>query len=100
KAAERKKAKEKQESKSAGKGRFSVQLLATSSSSRANNLKKVMSKEGYRVSVSKTAKQGKVLFRVRIGNYSTRAAAASAQRNMKRRYKRNQAINSSIIVSR
>jgi cell division septation protein DedD len=100
KTADKKKAQAKQQSKSTGKGRFSVQLLATSSSSRANNLKKVMSEEGYRVSVSKTAKQGKVLFRVRIGNYSTRAAAASAQRNMKRRYKRNQAVNASIIVSR
>jgi cell division protein FtsN len=59
-----------------------------------------MSREGYRTSVSKTAKGGKVLYRVRIGSYSTRAAAVSAQRKMKRRYKRNQAINSSIIVSR
>ncbi|HFC91676.1 MAG TPA: hypothetical protein ENJ51_02560 [Leucothrix mucor] len=86
--------------KKVGKGHFSVQLLATSSSSRANNLKNVMSREGYRVSVSKTAKHGKVLFRVRVGNYSTRAAAVSAQRKMQRRYKRNQAVNSSIIVSR
>jgi cell division septation protein DedD len=104
-AADRKKAQNKAQKqakpqKKAGKGHFSVQLLATSSSSRANNLKNVMSKEGYRVSVSKTAKRGKVLFRVRIGHYSTRAAAVSAQRKMKRRYKRNQAVNSSIIVSR
>ncbi len=104
-AADRKKAQDKAQKqakpqKKAGKGHFAVQLLATSSSSRANNLKKVMSREGYRVLVSKTTKRGKILFRVRIGNYSTRAAAVSAQRKMKRRYKRNQAVNSSIIVSR
>jgi cell division septation protein DedD len=97
-AANDKKDKDKAEEK-AGKGHFSIQLLATSSSSRANNLKNIMSKEGYRAFVSKTVKDGKVLYRVRIGNYSTRAAAVSAQRKMKRRYKRNQAINSSIIVS-
>ncbi len=103
--ADRKKAQDKAQKqakphKKAGKGHFAVQLLATSSSSRANNLKNVMSREGYHVSVSKTAKHGKVLFRVRVGNYPTRAAAVSAQRKMQRRYKRNQAVNSSIIVSR
>ena len=104
-ATDRKKAqtKAKQQAKpqkKAGKGRFSIQLLATSSSSRANNLKNVMRREGYPTSVSKTTRGGKVLFRVRIGNYSTRAAATSVQRKMMRRYKRNQAVNSSIIISR
>ncbi|RTZ66055.1 MAG: hypothetical protein DSZ29_03525, partial [Aquificaceae bacterium] len=47
---------QKATSKASKKSGYSIQLLATSSSSRANNLKKVMKKEGYKSFVSKTTK--------------------------------------------
>jgi len=103
--AERRAAEEERKNKAdqedqADKGHYAIQLLATSSSSRANKLKNVMGEEGYPTRVSKTNGDGKVLFRVRIGNYSSREGAVSAQRTMQRRYKRNQYVNDSIIVAR
>jgi len=85
---------------SSKKGHYSIQLLATSSSSRANNLKKVMRKEGYKSFVSKTTKAGKVLFRVRIGNYRNRQLAVTAQKNLQRRYQKNPYVKGSLIVSK
>lgn len=83
----------------ASSGRYAIQLLATSSSTRANSLKNQMRKEGYNTTVSKTTKSGKVLFRVRIVGYGSRSAAAAAQNKMKRRYTRNQAVNNSYVVA-
>jgi cell division septation protein DedD len=99
-AEEREKALAKKSKEDTTKGRFSIQLLATSSSSRAKKLKDVMHNEGYPSYVKKTSQNSKVLFRVRIGKYSTRQAAVSAQRKMQRRYRRNQHVNESIIVNR
>lgn len=82
------------------KEHYAIQLLATSSSSRAINLKNVMRKEGYSTFISKTSRNGKVLFRVRIGNYISQQAAESAQKSMQRRYRKNQQVKNSIIVSR
>ena len=81
-------------------GAYTIQLIATSSSSRANNLKNVMKKEGYKSFVSKTTSNGKVLFRVRLGNYSSRQAAITAQSKMKSRYQKNQYVKSSLVVSK
>jgi cell division septation protein DedD len=97
---EKEKAAENKQKTEAKTGHFSIQLLATSSSSRAKNLKDVMHEEGYSSYIKKASKNGKVLFRVRIGNYSTRQVAVSAQRKMQRRYRRNQHVNESIIVNR
>lgn len=80
-------------------GNYAIQLLATSSSSRANNLKKTMIKEGYDSFVSKTTKNGKILFRVRVGKFASRQAALATQNKMKRRYKKNQYVISSLVVS-
>ena len=85
---------------SQAKNGYAIQLLATSSASRANDLKKVMAGEGYPTYVTKTQQNGKLLYRVRIGQYSQRSAAASAQAAMKRRYKKNTYINRSAIVAR
>ena len=78
---------------------YAVQLLATSSSSRANGLKNTMRKEGYNCVVSKTSQNGKVLFRVRVVGYANRQAAISAQSAMKRRYQKNQFVKSSLVVA-
>ncbi len=96
---EREKAKQAAEASSNKKGHYTIQLLATSSSSRATNLKNIMRQEGYHSFISKTSRDGKVLFRVRIGNYSTQQAAKAAQRTMQRRYRKNQQVKDSIIIS-
>lgn len=83
----------------AGNG-FAIQLLATSSLSRANSLKNVMAGEGYPAYVTKTQQNGKTLYRVRIGQYAAKAQAVSAQAAMKRRYKKNTNVNRSAIVAR
>lgn len=82
------------------KNGYAIQLLATSSASRANDLKKVMAGEGYPTYITKTQQNGKVLYRVRIGQYTTRAAASKTQAAMKRRYKKNTYVNGSAIVAR
>ena len=85
---------------SQAKNGYAIQLLATSSASRANDLKKVMAGEGYPTYVTKTQQNGKLLYRVRIGQYTNRSAAAKVQTSMKRRYKKNTYINRSAIVAR
>ncbi len=80
-------------------GGYSIQLLATSSSSRANNLKNTMKKEGYDSFVSRTTKNGKVLFRVRVGKFANRQTAIATQSQMQRRYKKNQYVTTSLVVS-
>ncbi|PID46421.1 MAG: hypothetical protein CSB47_04175 [Proteobacteria bacterium] len=82
------------------KNGYTIQLLATSSAKRANDLKKVMRGEGYPTYVTKTQRNGKVLYRVRIGQYADRSTAAKAQAAMKRRYKKNTYVNNSAIVTR
>jgi len=79
---------------------YALQLLATSSASRATDLKNVMAGEGYPTYITKTNQSGKLLYRVRIGQYKTRAAAAKVQAAMKRRYKKNPNVNRSAIVAR
>lgn len=79
---------------------YAIQLLATSSQTRANDLKNVMAGEGYPTYVTRTTLNGKQLYRVRIGQYKTRAAAAAMQNSLKRRYKKNRSITNSAIVAR
>ena len=82
------------------KNGYAIQLLATSSLSRANNLKNVMAGEGYPTYVTKTQQNGKTLYRVRIGQYTNKAEAVKAQDAMKRRYKKNTNVNRSAVVAR
>ena len=82
------------------KNGYAIQLLATSSQTRANNLKNVMAREGYSAYVTKTKQNGKTLFRVRIGQYTAKSAAIKAQSKMKRRYKKNTNVNRSAVVAR
>lgn len=79
---------------------YAIQLLATSSQTRANDLKNVMAGEGYPTYVTRTTLNGKQLYRVRIGQYKTRAAAAAMQNSLKRRYKKNRSVTNSAIVAR
>lgn len=80
-------------------GKYSIQLLATSSQSRAAKLAKSMKSEGYKVFVTETKSNDKVLFRVRIGGHAGRSDAVTAQEGMKRRYKKNFFVQNSLVVS-
>ena len=80
-------------------GKYSIQILATSSQSRANKLANTMKSEGYKVFVTQTQNNNKVLFRVRIGGHANRDQAVKAQDSMKRRYQKNFFIQNSLVVS-
>lgn len=80
-------------------GKYSIQLLATSSQSRAQKLSKTMKGEGYEVFITQTTKNEKILYRVRIGGHDERNAAIKAQEGMKRRYHKNFFVQNSLVVS-
>lgn len=84
--------------KSTGRNKYSVQLLATSSSGKANNLSSTMKKEGYATYVKASKKDSGSLYRVRLGNFSGRADAVKKQADLKRRYRKNPYIQSSVVV--
>lgn len=79
---------------------YAIQLLATSSASRAQSLVSVMRKEGYSAYSTKVTQNGKLLYRVRIGQYANKAEATKVHVAMKRRYKKNADVNRSAIVRR
>lgn len=80
-------------------GKYSIQLLATSSQSRANKLANTMRSEGYKVFITKTQSNSKILFRVRVGGHADRNEAVKAQDGMKRRYQKNFFVQNSLVVS-
>ncbi len=80
-------------------GKYSIQLLATSSQSRAGKLAKTMKSEGYNVFVTQTTRDNKVLYRVRVGGHSSRNAAIKAQEGMKKRYQKNFFVQNSLVIS-
>ncbi len=80
-------------------GKYSIQLLATSSQSRAGKLAKTMKSEGYNVFVTQTTRDNKVLYRVRVGGHSSRNSAIKAQESMKKRYQKNFFVQNSLVIS-
>jgi len=81
-------------------GKYTIQLLATSSSTRASKLSKVLKSEGYTTYITETNNNNKVLYRVRVGGYGNRNKAIQAQASMKRRYQKNFFVQNSLVVSR
>ena len=79
--------------------KYAIQLLATSSQSRANKLAKTMNGEGYSSFITQTKSNNKILYRVRVGGHKDRNAALSAQQSMKRRYQKNFFVQNSLVVS-
>ena len=59
-----------------------------------------MRKEGYSAYSTKVTQNGKLLYRVRIGQYANKAEATKVHVAMKRRYKKNADVNRSAIVRR
>jgi cell division septation protein DedD len=80
-------------------GKYSIQLLATSSQSRANKLAKTMKGEGYKVFVTQATREDKILYRVRVGGHADRTSAIKAQEGMKRRYLNNFFVQNSLVIS-
>jgi len=80
-------------------GKYSIQLLATSSESRANKLANTMKSEGYKVFVTQATRDDKILYRVRVGGHGDRATAIKAQEGMKRRYQKNFFVQNSLVIS-
>ncbi|MEE9309569.1 MAG: SPOR domain-containing protein [Cocleimonas sp.] len=80
-------------------GKYSIQLLATSSQSRANKLASTMKGEGYKAFITQTTRSDKVLYRVRVGGHGDRTSAITAQESMKRRYQKNFFVQNSLVVS-
>ena len=83
----------------ARKGSYAIQLMATSSQSRAKKLAKVMKGEGYPSYITKTSLNSKTLYRVRIRAGKSRNSALAIQKKMKRRYQKNLSVQSSLVVS-
>ncbi len=81
-------------------GAYSIQLLATSSTSRASKLATVMKSEGYSSFITKANNGSKILYRVRVGGYNNRNSAIKAQDTMKRRYQKNFFVQNSLVVSK
>ncbi len=77
----------------------SIQILATSSKAKADAVKKEMVSEGYPAYIMSAIKNGKTLYRVRIGSYQDKATAEDVQARMKRRYTKNQNIQNSYVVT-
>ena len=86
-------------SPAASTGKYSIQLLATSSQSRAKKLAKTMQNEGYQSFITQTSRNNKILYRVRIGAHNNRNAALKAQQNLKRRYQKNFFVQNSLVVT-
>ena len=80
-------------------GKYTIQLLATSSQSRANKLAKTMNGEGYVSFITQTTSNNKILYRVRVGGHKDRKTALTAQSTMKRRYQKNFFVQNSLVVS-
>ncbi len=80
-------------------GKYSIQLLATSSPLRANKLAKTMKSEGYKVFVTQATREDKILYRVRVGGHANRSTAIKAQEGMKRRYQKNFFVQNSLVIS-
>ncbi len=90
---------EKPKATTSKSGKYAIQLLATSSQSRANKLAKTMNSEGYVSFITQTKSNNKILYRVRVGGHQDRNAALSAQQSMKRRYQKNFFVQNSLVVS-
>ena len=78
---------------------FSVQLLATGAESKAEAVKTQMIDEGYPAYVTSVIKNGKTLYRVRVGSYQDHDEADSVQARMKRRYSKNSNVQNSLVVA-
>ncbi len=76
---------------------FVVQLTATISQDKANELYNTFSAEGYHVIQNTIERAGRTLYRVQIGPYASKNDAKNGLLKLKRRYKRNPYVRSAFV---
>ncbi|EIJ33954.1 SPOR domain-containing protein [Thiothrix nivea] len=84
----------------AGKGNFSIQVIASSDKAKAEGVATPLRADGYDARVSPANVGGKTVYRVSIGGFTDRAAAEATQAKMKSRYSQNQHVQSSFVTSK
>lgn len=79
-------------------GKYTIQLLATSSKERAIKLAIEMSKAAYVTYITEAKRSDTKLYRVRVGSYGSREQAVTEQKSMKDKYD-NFFIENSLVIS-
>lgn len=78
--------------------RYVVQLLATSDLSKAQTVKSTFTSEGYQnININTVTINGQSIHRVQVGLYGTPADGNRVLAQMKRRYHKNQYVNSAVV---
>lgn len=77
---------------------YVVQLIATSSSSKAQSVKNTFAGEGYQnIKINTVTINGQAIHRVQVGPFGTQADGGRVLAQMKRRYLKNQYVNKAIV---
>ncbi len=79
---------------------YVVQLIASASQARADQVKDEFTKEGYRAAVNSIEVNGKQVHRVQIGAYGTEADAQRVLNQIKRRYLRNEHVKNAVVKTK
>jgi cell division septation protein DedD len=79
-------------------GDYSIQLMASSDKAKAEEVRKSMTAEGYKVALVEAKVDGKAIYRVRVGDYPKKEDAAAAQAKMKERYTKNTYVQNSFVT--
>jgi len=76
---------------------FVVQLIASSSSQKAQGIQREFTSEGYQAYISPIVVAGQTLHRVQIGPYGSEANAYSVLQSMRKRYQSNRYVNAAVV---
>ena len=79
-------------------GDYSIQLMASSDKAKAEEVRKAMTAEGYKVALVEAKVDGKAIYRVRVGDYPKKEDAVAAQAKMKERYTKNTYVQNSFVT--
>jgi septal ring-binding cell division protein DamX len=86
------------DSEASAGGDYSIQLMASSDKAKAEEVRKAMTAEGYKVALVEAKVDGKAIYRVRVGDYPKKEDAAAAQAKMKERYTKNTYVQNSFVT--
>jgi cell division septation protein DedD len=86
------------DSETSAGGDYSIQLMASSDKAKAEEVRKAMTAEGYKVALVEAKVDGKAIYRVRVGDYPKKEDAAAAQAKMKERYTKNTYVQNSFVT--
>lgn len=79
---------------------FVVQLIASNSSPKAEQIKNQFAADGHPAVVSAIQAGGQTLYRVQIGSYGTEADARRVLNQLKSRYQSNQHIRNAVVKTK